>query len=206
MKNSIRFVALLLLLVGSANAHSKPGPKPIATPTIQSDQVDVKTDRFSEVTTVILKPQIILETPDRLITMWLEAKIRPKRIDDLVIEAMRAIDEMVLVRFEAQAKSISVAGDTELHLIVDGKRLKVGESARAVLKFGGQDPSLKPGFRSRELFSNGLTVAQLSQVATGHTVEMRLGQYEMTIPPPVLSNFQHFLGEYRRIRGTNNEK
>jgi hypothetical protein len=206
MKYSTCFITIIMLLGGAMNAPIKQGSNPSPSATARTDHVEIKNDRFSGETTITLKPQVILEAPDRLITMSLEAKIRPKRIEDVVAEVMRAIDEMVLVRFEAQAKSISVAGDTELHFIIDGKRLKVVESARAVLKFGGPDPSLKPGFRSRELFSNGLTVAQLSQVAKGHAVEMRLGQYEMTIPPSVLSNFQHFLGEFRRLRGTNNEK
>ena len=47
-----------------------------ATDSKQSnDQVEVKTDRFSGVTTVKLKPQVILDKPDQRLTIEITAKL-----------------------------------------------------------------------------------------------------------------------------------
>lgn len=66
-----------------------------------------------------------------------------------------------MVRFESQAKGAINYGDKELHFIVDGKPLKVGECAVTMLRLPGLDPELRPGFKYRELLTNNLSLAQL---------------------------------------------
>jgi hypothetical protein len=162
------------------------------------DQVEVKTDRFSGVTPVTLKPQTVLDTPDHFITMSLEAKFRDRKIRDEADRATEVLEEGALVRFESQAKGVTDFGDKELHFIIDGKRLKVGESAGGVSGLPSRDPRLKPGFAILEAFVNALTAAQLYEIAGAGRVEMRLGKYEFTLGPAVLGNLREFAGEFAK--------
>lgn len=185
MKSLLMLACALMAVGGSPFAQSQP-----------NDQVEVKTDRFSEATTIKLKPQTILDTPDQFITMSLEAKFGDKKIRSEMDQAAEIMGEKAFVRFESQAKGTTDFGDKELHFIIDGKRLKVGESAATLLKLPGRDPELKPGFKSREIFTNGLSLAQMKQVAEGNRVEMRLGKYEMVLSPAVLGNLRAFVSEF----------
>ncbi|HZN12090.1 MAG TPA: hypothetical protein VFC61_10445 [Blastocatellia bacterium] len=162
------------------------------------DQVEVKTDRFSGVTTVTLKPQMVLDTPEHFITMSLEAKFGDGKIRDEADRAAEVLGEGAVVRFESQARVPTDFGDKELHFIVDGKRLKIGESAGGVSGLPSRDPRLRPGFTVLEAFVNALTAAQLRQIAGAGRVEMRLGRYEFTLSPGVLGNLREFAGEFKR--------
>ena len=61
----------------SANAKRKAGRRP-RIPSQANDQIEVKTDRFSGVTTVKLKPQVILDKPDHQLTIEIETKLGEK--------------------------------------------------------------------------------------------------------------------------------
>src|SRR5262249_21240166 len=159
-------------------------------------QVEVETDRFSEVTTVKLKPQLILDTPDHFITMRLEATLGDKKIRSEMEMAHMLATEGAMIWFESQAKIPTDFGDRELHFIVDGKRLKIGESTEELLNSIGKDPDLKPGFKVHELFGNGLNTDQLKQIASSNRVEMRLGKYEFVLSPLVLGNWREFVREF----------
>src|SRR5215510_11647914 len=147
---------------------------PQATSSDSGDgQVEVKTDRFSEATTISLKPQTILDTPDQFITMRLEAKFGDKKTRDNTDQVMEILDEKAMVWFESFANVPTDFGDKELHFIIDGKRLKIGESAG-----GTPDQSPKSTYRSLKTFVNSLDTDELKQLAAGKQVEMRLGKYE----------------------------
>jgi hypothetical protein len=162
----------------------------------QSDQVEVKTDRYSEATTVKLKPQLILDTPDHFITMRLEAKFGEKKIRSEMEMADTLTTEGAMIWFDSQAKIPTDFGDRELHFIVDGKRIKIGESSEELLNSVGKDPDLKPGFKINELLGIGLNTDQLKQIASGNRVEMRLGKYEFVLSPSVLGNWKEYVREF----------
>ena len=164
----------------------------------QNDQVEVKTDRFSEATTIKLKPQTILDTPDQIITMSLEAKFGDKKIRDEVDRTSEILGEQAFVRLESQSKGSVDFGDKQLHFIVDGKRIKVGESVGTLLKFPGKDPDLKPGFKNREVFTNGLNLEQMKQIANGNRVEMRFGKYESVLSTTLLGNLREFVRAFTK--------
>jgi hypothetical protein len=162
----------------------------------QSDQVEVKTDRYSEATTVKLKPQLILDTPDHFITMRLEAKFGDQKLRDEAEVAAAIMSESAFVYFESQSKIPTDFGDKELHFIVDGRRIKAGESSYSLFKLPGPDPALKPGFKNRESLTNALKTEDLKKFASGRRVEMRLGKYEFVLTSSVMTALQTFVHEY----------
>src|SRR5262245_13011737 len=159
-----------------------------------TNQVEVKTDRFSEVTTIKLMPQSILDTPDQIITMRLEAKFNDKKIRDTTDQVMEILDEKAMVVFESFANAPTDFGDKELHFIVDGKLLKIGESA------GGTAAarSTNPAYKILKRFVNSLNTAQLKKLAASRHVEMRLGKYEFVLSSAVLENLHEFVREFTK--------
>jgi hypothetical protein len=187
MKFLLMLACALLAVGGSPFAQSQ-----------SNDQVEVKTDRFSEATTIKLKPQTILDTPDQLITMSLEAKFGDKKIRSEMDQAAEIMGEGATIRFKSQTKKPSDFGDRELHFIVDGKQVKVGESSGRISQFPADDPDLKPGFKIIESFVNTLDAAQLKQIAGGNRVEMRLGKFEFALNAAVLGNVREFVREFAK--------
>jgi hypothetical protein len=157
-----------------------------------TSQVEVKTDRFSEVTTVKLMPQSLLDTPEQRITMRLDAKFGDKKIRDTTDQVMEILDEKAMVIFESFANAPTDFGDKELHFIVDGKLLKVGESAGGT----AASRSTNPTYKILKRFVNSLDTAQLKKLAASRNVEMRLGKYEFVLSPAVLENFREFVREF----------
>jgi hypothetical protein len=194
---------VLLSVTGFANsayrqAQQRDKSPQAATPGSAGGQVEVKTDRFSEATTINLKPQMILDTPDHFITMRLEAKFGDKKTRDTTDQVMEILDEKATVWFESQAKIMTDFGDQELHFIIDGNHLKAGKSSGGVSRLPMKDPELKPGFKIREVFVNSLDTDELKQLAAGKHVEMRLGKYECTLNPAVLENIREFVREFTK--------
>jgi hypothetical protein len=77
--------ALLFVIAGSISFVSgqerqqeKKGAAQASDTKSTNDQVEVKTDRFSGVTTVKLKPQVILDKPDHQMTIEIETKLGEK--------------------------------------------------------------------------------------------------------------------------------
>src|SRR5215475_14585793 len=71
---------------GQERARDENAPQANST----SDQIEVKTDRFSKVTTVTLKPQKILDKLDHVITMEIETKLEVKAPDDMFKDLITA--------------------------------------------------------------------------------------------------------------------
>jgi hypothetical protein len=164
----------------------------------QSDQVEVKTDRYSEATTVKLKPQLILDTPDHFITMRLEAKFGEKKIRSEMEMANAIMTESAMIWFESQSKTPTDFGDRELHFIIDNKRLKIGESTSNLFRSSLPDPDLKPGFKFLKKFANSLDTDQLKQIAAGNQVQMRLGKFEFALNSSVLGYWREFVSEFTK--------
>jgi hypothetical protein len=201
MKNLLIAACASLFIIGFTNdshgqAQQSDKAPQAAAPGPGSGQVDVKTDRFSEGVTINLKPQMILDTPDQFITMRLEAKFADKKARDFTDQVMEILDEKAMVWFESQAKMATDFGDQELHFIIDGKRVSLGESPGTLLSALGKDPELKPGFKIHERFVNSLDTDQLKQLASGKHVEMRLGKYEFVLSDTTLGNLREFVHEF----------
>ena len=199
MKYPLIFTVILALAGGGSSANSIKDLRPVDSSHSQSDQVEVKTDRFSGVTTVTLKPQLILDAQDHFITMSLVAKFGDKKIRNEVDQVAELLAEGALVRFESQSKVATDFGDQELHFIIDGQRLNIGESAGRVSGFSARDPRLKLDFKILKVFVNSLNTSQLKQVAGGSRVEMRLGKYEFVLSTKMLGTLREFNDVFAKL-------
>src|SRR5215813_10187349 len=122
---SILGFGLLFCIIGSITfvaaqegGRGDKGAAQVADAKSTNDQIEVKTDRFSNVTTVMLKPQVILDKPDHYLTMEIKAKLGEKKFLDSEREMVNAF-----VSFVSQSKEPVNFGDRQLHFMVDAETL-----------------------------------------------------------------------------------
>ncbi len=68
----------IFFVVGKERQREEKGAAQATNSRQSNDQVEVKTDRFSGVTTVKLKPQVILDKLDHQLMMEIETKLGEK--------------------------------------------------------------------------------------------------------------------------------
>jgi hypothetical protein len=128
------------------------------------------------VTTVKLKPQVILDKPDQRLTIEITAKLGEKKIYDYQKDEIRAI-----ANFESQSKAAVSYGDRELHFMVAGAPLNLGKVDIEVDPYAGRYNRLQPGFKIRETFLKIFDRAALELFSKADRVEARLGPIEVAL-------------------------
>jgi len=170
----------IFFVAGQERQQEKKGAAQTSDAKSTNDQVEMKTDRFSGVTTVKLKPQVILDKPDHQLTMEIEAKLGEKKVSDLEREDVKAI-----VSFESQSKASVDFGDEQLHFLIDGKPLNLGEADVKVDPYAARYNRLKQGFKIRESFLSIFDRPALEDFSKARHIEMRVGPIELTLSQPV---------------------
>jgi hypothetical protein len=144
--------ALMLVIVGSIffvrgqeGQQELKGASQTSDAKSTSDQIEVKNDRFSGVTTVKLKPQVILDKPEHQLTIRSETKLGDKKSHEWEMGIVSAY-----VWVESHYNRSVDYGDRELHFIIDGKPLDIGRIT------GGSptESTLKPAFKITECVNN----------------------------------------------------
>ncbi|SRR6266540_52503 len=141
-----------------------------------NDQVEVKTDRFSGVTTVKLKPQVILDKPDHQMTIDIETKLGEKGQLDFEKDDVKAE-----TRFRSLYKGSVDFGDQELHLLIDGKPLDLGKIPGGDPEATDENMRRQRGFRISTFFVAIFDRRGLEQIGRATRIEMRLGSIELTL-------------------------
>src|SRR5215468_990854 len=108
----------IFFVVGKDRQHEEKGGAQATDSKQANDQVEVKTDRFSGVTTVNLKPQVILDKSDHRMTIDIETKLGEKGRFESEKEDVKAESW-----FRSQATYLVDFGDQELHFLIDEKPL-----------------------------------------------------------------------------------
>jgi len=181
---SITFVA------GQEGEHGDKGAAQVADAKSTNDQIEVKTDRFSNVTTVVLKPQVVLDKPDHYLTMEIKVKLGEKKFSDSEREMVKAF-----VSVESQSKGPVNFGDRQLHFMVDGETLNLAKTSFSVNPYADKYGKLKPGFKISESFNSLFDRRALEQFSKANRIEMRLGSIEPTLSQSVVANLREYANQ-----------
>ncbi|MCI0663592.1 MAG: hypothetical protein L0220_21220 [Acidobacteria bacterium] len=168
-------VGSVFFVVGQERRREQKSDAQVADgkPSATGDQIEVKEDRFSGVTTVKLRPQVILDKPDHRLTIEVTARLGEKKIYDHQKDEIRAI-----ANFESQSKTPVSYGDRELHFMVNGAPLNLGKVDIEVDPNAGRYNKLQPGFKIRETFLKIIDRSGLELFSKANRVETRLGPIE----------------------------
>jgi hypothetical protein len=183
---------LLLCLISAAQATAQErahGDKPTTqgpdNRKTGGGQIEVKTNRFNNETTVTLKPQALIENGETLLTMEIEAKLGKKGADK----------ERVIASFtlELQSKSPRFAAGAELNFLVNGQPLSAGKADFNLDGTADISGKLKSGFTSRE-YSNPLLFNRraLEQLSQADHIEMQLGAIETELSKTVVTTLREY--------------
>ncbi|HKQ73387.1 MAG TPA: hypothetical protein VJ810_06660 [Blastocatellia bacterium] len=162
-----------------------------------SDQIEVKNDRFSGVTTVKLKPQVVLDKPEHQLTIRSETKLGDKKSHEWEMGTVSAY-----VWLESHYNRSVDYGDRELHFIIDGKPLDIGRIT------GGSptESTLKPAFKIMASFVSIFDRSKLEQISNGKRIEMRFGTVEVTLGQPVVATLREYASQVLTLDKTTREK
>jgi hypothetical protein len=164
-----------------------------------SDQIEVKTDRFSGVTTVVLKPQVILDKPDHQMTIDIETKLGEKGQLDFEKDDVKAE-----TRFRSLYKGSVDFGDQELRLLIDGKPLDLGKIPGGDPEATDENMRRQRGFRISTFFVVILDRRVLEQLTRATRIEMRLGSIELTPGHPEVAILRDYanqvLAQHKLVR------
>jgi hypothetical protein len=160
------------------------------------DPIEVKTDRFSNVTTVNLKPQAILDKPEHLITMAIKTKLEQKRADDIFRDSVD-----VYAYFDSYSNGVDF-GAGEIHLLVDGRPLRTPPGRIELIPL----VKPKPGFRS---YKSGIVIFDretLERIKKANRIEMRLGPIELTLDTAMIAILHDYAARALAQHKTINER
>lgn len=196
--------ALMLVIVGSIffvrgqeGQQEMKGASQTSDAKSTSDQIEVKNDRFSGVTTVKLKPQVVLDKPEHQLTIRSETKLGDKKSHEWEMGTVSAY-----VWLESHYNRSVDYGDRELHFIIDGKPLDIGRIT------GGSptESTLKPAFKIMASFVSIFNRSKLEQISNGKRIEMRFGTVEVTLGQPVVTALREYASQVLTLDKNTREK
>jgi hypothetical protein len=167
-----------------------------------NDQIEVKTDRFSNATTVTLKPQPILDTPDHIITVGIKTKFGGNEPSyDFQKDLINAY-----VDIESQSKEIVDFGDRELHLLINGQPLSFRDINLKTDPYPTISGKLKPGFSLRKYGVVIFDKEALERLSKAKSIEMRLGPIESKLSSEVIATLREYAVQALAQRKTAKER
>ncbi len=178
----VMVVVLMITATGQSGVRSGNNKR---TRGDDGSQVMVDKDEFSGATTIKLRPQKLIDSPNHQLTMSAEVKLEGK-----TYAGVAGVDEMVLFKFDSQNNSHVDFGDEELHFLVDGEPVKGGSTASGFASSLLDRPA--PGFKSRNSYTGSVYLSQLQQIAKGKNVAMRLGSIKLTLDAKLLNSLRDF--------------
>ena len=147
----------------------------------------MKTDPFSNVTTVTLKPQAIIDKPDHVVTMGIETRLGEKKSSELQRDMVEAH-----VEFESQSKGLVDFGDEELHFIINSKPLNLGKKEFKTIPYASRSGKLKPDFRLLKIAVAILDREALESLSKANRIEMRFGSLEPTLSNEFIATLREY--------------
>jgi len=146
--------------------------------------IERKYDRFKDETTVKLKPQRIFDSKSPRQVLEMSAKATFKG------EKPTQWNEMVEMVFTSSAEKSPYYDSAELSFIIDGERVK-GAPADVGRSYNPEAP-LAQDLKVAKDITAFISLDALRKVASGKTVEMKLGSTELTLDTATLNNLRKF--------------
>jgi hypothetical protein len=180
----------IFVVSGQEHQREEKGGAQSADSRQANDQIEIKEDRFSGVTTVVLKPQVILDKPDHQLTIEIKTKLGEKGQLDFEKD-----DVAAEVRFRSLYKESVDFGDQEFHLLIDGKPLNHGKISGGDAEATDENVRKQRGFRLSTFFVAIFNRSKLEQIGKAKNIEMRLGPIEPTLSQPVVSILRDYANQ-----------
>jgi len=178
----------IILVAGQERQRQEKGAAQTSDAKSASDQIEVKTDRFSGVTTIKFKPQAILDKPEHQLTMEIETKLGEKNHYESEKDELRSF-----VLFRSQSKAPVDFGDEELHIMIDGKPMEITRP------IGDVDAGART-------FLSTCRRPALEQLSKAKNIEIRLGTIEIAIAQPIVVDLHEYANRVLINQKTIREK
>ena len=185
---------LLLVIAGSIflvaaeeYQRERKGTAQISDAKSTNDQIEVKVDRFSNTTTLILKPQILIDKPDHFMTLGIKTEVG--KSDD----PQRKASLYSFVHIDSQSKSPLDYGDQELRFLVDDKPLDIKtENFSEYPSIEAKYYIEKNNLSRKRSYMAFVFEPSFERFGKAEKIEMRLGPFEMKLNQQVMANLREY--------------
>ncbi len=186
----VAVAALVVTIAGQSDTRGSAVGK--AGSANDGQQIVTKMDKFSGATSITLKPQKVVDTPEQLLTVSAESKV-----GDKPSIGYEEADERVILSFDLQTTTSNYDAE-DLYFLVDRKSVKGGSVASSRSPLLGAKPTSP--YTKRRRFTGSVSIPTLRQIARGKRVEMRLGSIEVTLNSDLLNKFGEFVQLYEQAK------
>jgi hypothetical protein len=161
--------------------------------------IEVKTDRFTKVTTVSLKSQKLVDKADVFLTMEIETKLGQKGQEKEMVIAF--------IKLELQSKDPLFPDIKELNFLVDDQPLSAGKAKFDLDRLADINGELKPGFKFRE-FASSLAFDRpaLELISKANRIEMQIGPIETTFSNTLVASLREYATEVLKQHRISKER
>jgi hypothetical protein len=174
----VRSTILFALIAAAAcsSSHNRNAGQADASPAT----VESKFDRFSGVTTIVMKPQEVIDNRDLTLRMSLEYKT-----------GGRASGGVVDMNFEGESIARLDFPDSRLYFLADGASV-TGDMSLCLLPGLGLSAKYKIDACRAFIFP-----LRLDQIAESKRVEMKFGSYELEVKAQLLAVLREFMSRVK---------
>jgi len=153
-----------------------------------NDQIDVNTDRFSKKTTLVLKPQIMIDKPDHFVTLTIKTQVG--KSDDPRLE----VSSYSMLHVASQARVPPDFGDNKLYFLVDDKPLDIEYSTISDIpdSLDAKYYIEKGNLPRKRTFSYYVYDPSFANLSKAENIEMKLGPFELKLSNSVTANLREY--------------
>jgi hypothetical protein len=162
----------------------------------KNNQIEVKTDRFSNKTTLVLKPQPLIDKPDHFVTLIINTEVM--KSDDPLLK----VSLYSMVHVASQARVPPDFGDSELHFLVDDKPLdiKYNTISDYPMPLESKYYIEKHNLRFKRTYSYFAFDSAYESLSKAENIEMRLGPFELKLNQQVTANLREYARQVLEAR------
>jgi hypothetical protein len=181
-------IGLTTLVVGQDPKREEKGVAQTEESKSKNNQIDVKTDRFSNKTTLVLKPQALIDKPDHYVTLTINTEVG--KSDD----PLQKVSLFSLVHVASQAKIPPDFGDSELHFLVDDKPLNIQYNTISdyPMSLDAKYYIEKNNLPRKRTYSYFVFEPAFTSLSKAENIEMRLGPFELKLSQQATTNLREY--------------
>ncbi len=194
------FVGSITFIAGQERKREDNGAVRAEEGKSTNDQIDVKTDRFSQKATLVLTPQVLIDKPDHFVTLTIQTEVGKSD------NPRREVSSYSQLHVASQARVPPDFGDSELHILVEDKPLNIKYDTISdyPMSMDAKYYIEKTNLPRKRTYSYYVYDPSFDSLSKAENIEMRLGPFEMKLSNSVIANLREYgkqvLAQYKIVK------
>jgi len=180
-------IVCFLFIIGSIIVVSGHARQERAASQASNDQIEVTTDRFSKKTTLVLKPQALIDKPDHFVTLTIKTELEKA---DNPREKASMFSRLYLF---SQAKVPPDFGTSGPRFLANDKPLTIESGTIETYPTSLESKYyIIKNLRIKRAYTYLVFEPSFKDLSKADTVEMKLGSFELKLSQPITANLREY--------------